>query len=153
MNHQIEHLQELNSLLADYAESLTAAAANAPLTSQSRDALLQVYDLQAKVARRIYDLLDAEAEVPVKALSKPRTVGKPARAVSGFKKIVLETKLRRHESLDKIIGDPKFNRRFEELHTILGPNEFPDDRPTTRLVLGPNTFPDDPRPKPKERGG
>ena len=150
MNHQIEHLQELNSLLADYAESLTvtAAAANAPLTSQSRDALLQVYDLQAKVARRIHDLLNAEGKDPAKALSKPRVVGNPVRALSGFKKLVLETKLRRHESIDRIIADPKFNRRFEKLHTILGPNEFPDDRHTTKLVLGPNTFPDDPRPKP-----
>ncbi|OYU82427.1 MAG: hypothetical protein CFE45_27375 [Burkholderiales bacterium PBB5] len=153
MNDQLEDLQALNSLLADYAESLTAAAGHAPLTPEAREALRQVYDLQSKVARRIHGLLGAGAEVTVAAAPKPKPLRKPNPAVSGFKEIVLQTKQRRHESLDKIIRDPNFGRRFDRFNTILGPNEFPDDRHSTRMVFGPPEFPDDPKPTPKGRPG
>lgn len=151
MNHTIEHLQELNSLLADCAEILTAAAGHAPLTPQARDALRQVYDLQARVARRLHALLEAEG--PRAATPRASSPLHTDPVLRNFRDAVRQSK-QRQKGIEQLIGQRRLDDGLHRLHQMLGRTESPGEPPTIMLVLGPNKFPDDvpsPPPRPEAR--
>ena len=112
MNDQLRLLQELNTLLTEYANGLTVAATQPP---NSIWALQKVYGLQSDVARDIYALLLADSS-KTSAKTIPKTQTDPL--IRELKNAIIH---RRLEGIDNVVGD------FEKLYTILGPNKFPDD--------------------------
>lgn len=127
MSTDLELLGELNSVLAQYAQVLTATGAR---SQRANEALRRVYDLQARSARTIYLLLEsAEPTIGIRhALLDPafQTI-----------KDALEQSKHPQVDLDTVLIEPILSGDFDRLYTILGPNKFPDDDPEPTCMPHP----------------
>ncbi|MEX8520224.1 MAG: hypothetical protein AB3X44_17065 [Leptothrix sp. (in: b-proteobacteria)] len=140
MTTQLELLQELKALLADYADSLKTVGVG---SIASKYTLPQVCDLQFKVEIKIDSLRDVDALNIDLSKQAPQL---EADLIS-FKDAIAQAREGSVGSIDILNHDPIFIERIDRLYTILGPNEFPDD-----FILSPNKIPGDPNPNPKEGG-
>jgi len=141
MTEKLDQLQELSTLLSDYAELLTAGSSALPV---SREALLRIYSLQLNVVKSMHALVSAGAPLPKRRLKSTGSVNLLLRDI---KAALVASRVKPYANISELLVNPALTENFEKLYTILGPNNFPDDVNDTPAplpeILGPNNFPDD----------
>jgi hypothetical protein len=131
MTEKLEQLQELSTLLSDYAEVLTARSSELPTSPESaasRDALLRIYWLQLNVVKSMHALISDGAPLPKRRLGSTESANPLLR---DLKAAVTNSRLKPYTNISELLVNPALTENFEKLYTILGPNNFPDDEDDT----------------------
>jgi len=131
MTENLEQLQELSTLLSDYAEVLTARSSELPESLESaasREALLRVYRLQLNVVKSMHSLISGGAPLPKRRLGSTESANPLLR---DLKAAVVTSRLKPYANISELLVNPALTEKFEKLYTILGPNNFPDDEDDT----------------------
>ena len=135
MTEKLDQLQELSTLLSDYAEVLTARSSELPVSPESalsREALLRVYSLQLNVVKSMHALISAGTPLPKRRLKSTESANLLLR---DLKAAVVASRVKPHANISELLVNPALTENFEKLYTILGPNNFPDDDDDTPAPL------------------
>lgn len=128
MNKRLLQLQQLNTLLSEYGESLAEKSVNLPASPDSaatKKALLQIHRLQLDVVASIDTIVRSDAPFSGRHLDSPENADV---LVRDLRAAVGRSRLKRNANIPERLVNPALTEDFERLYyTILGPNHFPDD--------------------------
>lgn len=135
MTEKLDQLQELSTLLSDYAEVLTARSSELPVSqvsAASREALLRIYSLQLNVVKSMHALISSGAPLPTRRLKSTESTNLLLR---DLKAAVAALRVKPYANISELLVNPALTENFDKLYTILGPNNFPDDDDDTPAPL------------------